>query len=255
MSSFTRAPRPHRLFWLACLLALSACGPLSDWFRPAPETKDPASILRERHKNASDFVYHLSIAELFLENGEPLKMVGNNAAVINRYAQSARTKPIPLTVALVSYRTGKPRRTLQAIIPVEVDGALPYLSKSVTRLGKFPHTLEDIRLVSLPVQPDTSLRMNGKDEAQALASLRATHTRLLANASALPEQDAARAGLPMLAYFIKHRQKDAAYLCADTIKRLLAKAALEHPGDTNDINALSKTFAELEGRLHMQMPY
>jgi hypothetical protein len=58
----------------------------------------------------------------------------------------------------------------------------------------------------------------------------------------------------LLEHFIEHKRKDAAYLSADTAKRLLAEAA-RNASNVDESTRLSDKLAKLEGTLRKHMPY
>lgn len=250
---------PRQVIWIALALTLCSCSAISDFFSGPPrEAVTKAEKREQRTHAAAAFLYHLSVADLFLENGSTMKAVANNTRVIDNYTISAQPydQPARMTVVVMHYQPEKDDNTQRVMAPVYTggNGDFTFLSKLVARMDKFEHTLSDIRVMTVPVQPGKSLDLSGKKPDKALLAVRAKRDALLTAATALPKMEEADIQLSLLRFFMEHMKKDAAYLCADNVKWLLAKA-VQSSNDTEAVNELSQELNGLEGRLREQMPY
>jgi hypothetical protein len=234
---------------ISMLLALASCAELANLFKQQP--KSAVSGAAQRQQEASEFMYHLSVAGIFLENARPAKEISNNVRVVEHYTS---TRPVTVPAAIIEYRSNA--AGLQRVIaPLPANAKdLSYLSKLMERVNKFPHTLSDISLASITAKPGATVKLPVKDAEKSLAAIYAKRDELIAGKSQLAILDEARLQIAMLKLFIKQKNKDAAYLCTADLKRLLAKAT-QDGSDAKTTDALSQEFATLEGQLRTSMPY
>lgn len=234
---------------ISTLLVLASCAELADLFKQQP--KSTVSSVAQRQQEASEFMYHLSVAGIFLENARPVKEISNNTRVVERYAP---VKPVAIPAAIIEYRS-KAAGMQRIIAPLTANAKdLPHLSKLMERVNKFPHTLSDISLASITIKPGAAVKLPAKDAEKSLAAIYTKRDELIAGKSQLAILDEARMQIAMLKLFIKQKNKDAAYLCTSDLKRLLAKAT-QDGSDAKATDALSQEFSIIEGQLRTSMPY
>ena len=112
------------------------------------------------------------------------------------------------------------------------------------------HTLKDVRIVSSVVAPAEPIKLT--TEAASLDILDETQRAILGRSSRLAPAQEARLQLQLLRFFMEKTHRDAAYICADNVKRILSSLPQEG-GD--GANQLTHELEVAEGELRQKLPY
>ena len=242
------------------MLVLTACGLHFPWEHPA-HTRH-ASVEKHRYTPAA-FVEHVTLAELALPPDAADVSVAKEE--LDALRADVTQKPGKLqrqAIVMLDYTAGGSRLLQQIAAPIPIppgDDDFSSLMEILQALGNTPYVLHNLRLASVSVAPLGTLRKTLKSPDAPVGEVRQAlaeqQQAFLDSAKNLPLLDDAQAQLQLLSFFIDHNFRDAAYLSADNVKRLLAVATQKQPQDSERIRGLSQRLDDLESQLHKTMPF
>lgn len=236
------------------VLALCSCDSLSGMFSPKPKARTTQIKQAKKTYDASAFVSHLSLTKLALENGETVADVDEDLEGLENFTAQKRAKSTSVTLAVLEYQSSV-KGTQRAMAPVNVNaGNFAALGDVMARLDPTAHKLKDVVVQSATVSSTPPLKLSGLDAAAVLEALQGRQHAILAGAGKLSALNDARAQLALLRFFTEQRQKEAAYIAADNVKRRLA-SAVRGESDGEAIDQLSKEYDEQVGKLRQELPY
>jgi len=240
-----------RFYGLVCmaLLALSACDILYGAKKPAP--KQPVKAAKVQVYDAKTFVEHLSIARITLENGGSASDIADDAKVIEAYTKQKKVKSTSLLLAVLEY-TGSDGQAKRAIAPVTEGGNFGALSNVLTPLNSTSYKLKDVRIVGASVAPGLPVKISGQDTPAIKQAIDARHQAIAGGAHKIAAAKEASLQLKLVRFFMGAQQRDAAYICADNVKRLLSGIPKQESATTTQ---LAKELETTEGELRRTMPY
>lgn len=201
--------------------------------------------------DAVDYLTSLSEANVILNNGGTFTDVMDDAKVVESYAGD-HARASRMMVAILEYRTkaGKNRRSTT---PLADSDDFEGLSRILAQMDAYEDDLKDVKVVSVPVSPGTAFEMKDLNQ-DALRDVLDTRERsIIDNARKLTPMQEARQQLALLKYFTATQHRDAAYICADNVKRLLA--AVHDTTDEASVDQLNHDLETAEGDLRQKMPY
>jgi hypothetical protein len=236
------------------MLGLNGCSTISDLL--APFTKQHVSHAPTSRKtyDAENFVSSLSKAELMLANGDSIETLGDNLDIIKQYTAKKNTKPSRLVIAAVEYQSSEGKKKIMIPLP-DSKQDVPALQDIMTQFDRTRHNVTDILIRDVVIAPKPPVRtIKDENPASLLQVLQNRQQVILASAGKVNEQEEAKDQLLLLGLFMKAKQKDAAYLCADNAKRLLARPA-KNDAERLEKNQMTEQLSSLEGRLRQEMPY
>jgi hypothetical protein len=248
--------RPYTLYVRNSLVLVSAVAlcSCSQWFAPPPQEPVEQQV-QQKSYDAPAYIFSLSQALLVLENGGTAKEVASDLKVIESYSAVKRSKPTVLKLVVMDYTLQNGGSTEKVMVYTGSQGQdTASLSKLTKRMNSYKATLSEIKVLSVAVKPGPKAKLTRHDAKQLQTILSAEQDEMLAGATKLASLDEARMQIELLEFFMQRKEKDAAYLCADTAKRLLAKAARREENEAQ-ANALSAKLDKLEGTLRQNMPY
>ncbi len=240
--------RRYGLMMLA-LAALSGCADFASLFSRGDKHHTGTS----QKIDAAAFIEDLSIARITLENGGDLSSISNERKTIEGYSKQKKNKPANLTLLIFEYDNGH-GKAKRAIAPVSEKSNLDALSNVLTALNATSYKLKDVRVVGASVTSGAAMKLTGKDLPAVTEAIEARHQLIISNTHKIPPLQEAKQQLKLLHFFIGSRQRDAAYICADNTKRLLATVSQEG-SDAAAGAPLTKDLEIAEGQLRQSMPY
>jgi len=227
---------------------VSSCVQISSLFNHGK----PVAQVSHHRFTADDYGANLALSRLALSASA--EDISDNVAVINGYAALKKRKAETLTMLVIDYKTANDSSTQQILAPLSDKTDFSSLQSVMDKFEATSSTLHNLRLVSATVHPDRSLALP-KDPVGWPAALDAQQKHLLAQSHHLEIVGDIKIQLKLIDFFTRYHHRDAAYLSADNVKRLLANAA---QSKSLDAGALQNFSAELEAReahLKESMPY
>lgn len=240
--------RRYGLIILA-LATLSGCADFASLFSRGNKHHTGTS----QKYDAASFIEDLSIARITLENGGDLSSISSERKTIEGYSKQTKIKPTNLTLLIFEYNNSqeKPKR---AIAPVREKADLDAVSNVLTSLNATSYKLKDVRVVGASITSGAAIKITGKDLPTTIEAIEARHQLIISNAHKIPALQELKLQLKLLHFFIGAQQRDAAYICADNAKRLLATVSQEG-SDAAVAAPLAKDLETAEGQLRRSMPY
>ncbi len=238
---YTAFTRPVIGALLACLL-LSCQAP------PAKPTSRVSKAKPDVSYSASDYVYHLALAQLAPENN------AGSLDIINEYAGQKVKKPEYQRVVIASYKTLNSNGLQQLIVPVSQDQPeFPYLLDVISQITGTKYVLHDLDLATARVKSGKSLQV-AANNPNIQETLLGHQQRLLENSKKLPVLEDIKMQLELVPFFTRYRLRDAAYLTVDNIKQLLASLPQDEK-EAEIIEIYSNRLNNLESDLRKAMPF
>lgn len=230
--------------------ALISCDGLLASFHRTPQAKHakPAPT----HYLAEAYVKHLALAELAPEPRAA------DLDIISAYVTQKPNKPERLTLVVFEYKSDSGKALQKIIAPVSSrskNSRFPALLEIMKRLNARVYTLHNLHLAVATVAPGEALKLPEGSIGDIRQALGERQQQLLDNAEPLSPLDDARIQLRLIRFFIDHRLRDAAYLCVDNVKHLLASATSDQAGSADIIKTLSQELVVLESHLRKALPF
>ncbi len=210
----------------------------------APEPEPEVALY-----TAEAYVWNLAMAQFPKGN-----RIGN-FAVVDAYASQPAHEAERLNLLILQYTRKGDAQKQQVAFPLSSPPEFSGLPALMQRLNVAPYTLHDLRVASADISPSIVLALPDELPNDAETVIIAQEQRLLESATSLSAPDSIRMQLQLLAFFIQHRHRDAAYLTADNVKKAIAALPHEQPTDVETIDQLSQELEALESDLRKAMPF